>query len=285
VSNNLDARAGARKTDATLLHFIERFGGKLTNCTVYDANVCTTMSVPDKPWELVCMSGSPFTKSVHTKHRDRKLRLYANDAYTLIEVKGAYKLGVVSINLSNKIDPLLIPAHVLDVGGRQYPTFTRDGGSSSTPLKLVEPSVLSQVLDAAQLGQGESLHFHLDAANAYLRLASLDRIANVVEALIDAIPKHSEGELELRWGRLPTQFHPLVPLISTWALADDDERQELLSRSPRHELANLIEIVEPYMPSINSYLDSLGQNPPLEASTLGTLAECALEAKVLLNRC
>jgi hypothetical protein len=40
-----------------LKELAKRFKGKLSRCEVYDANVCATRTVADRPWELIAVTG------------------------------------------------------------------------------------------------------------------------------------------------------------------------------------------------------------------------------------
>lgn len=117
--------------DSTLQQVGKKLGGKLSNSLLYDANVCTYISSPDRPWELRRVSGSPLTKSLHAKHRARAVRIFANKDYTSIEVKGSISIGVFSVNLPNRVDPSLSESGELEVDGRIYATFRRQGASDT----------------------------------------------------------------------------------------------------------------------------------------------------------
>lgn len=79
--------------------------------------------------------------------------------------------------------------------------------------------------------------------------------------------------------KLPVDFHHLIPLIQKWAIADDSDRDDLISPTTG-SLQKLVDQVQPYLTKIDSYLDSYGGRPLTpEAIALGKLAESALEAK------
>lgn len=267
--------------EETLQQVGKKLGGKLSNALLYDANVCTYISSPDRPWELVCVSGSPLTKSLHARHRDRAVRIFANNDYTSIEVKGPISIGVFSVNLPNSVDPSLSQRGELKVEGRVYATFRRQGDSDA--LTSVESDIVSRLLVVLQLNDGESLQFHQGATNAYLKSPHAARIIAVVEAMIDSVSQHQVEDNELRLEALPVQFHPITHLVLKWSVSDDDERQQLLADSSKDTLSTLVATVEPYLAPIDSYLHSLGENPSAEACALGTLAECVVEAKMLLE--
>jgi len=270
--------------ETTLRRLAKRFGGRVSDCVVYDANVCATTSPPGKPWKLVCISGSPLAKSVKGKHRDRKIRMHANETYVVVEVRGPYKLGLLAINLPNRIQFMSTAGTELNVAGRNIPTFVRTGGASPAQVEALRSDGIARVLEIAELGDGEGVHFYDDAAMAYLRCPSADRIAAIIEGLVDCAPATAEQADEADFDKLPARFHSLIPLVSKWSIADDDARENLLAHSPKRALKQLVEQVEPYLVSIDAYLDSCGKTPPPEACALGTLTECALEAKAVLEK-
>lgn len=58
----------------------------------------------------------------------------------------------------------------------------------------------------------------------------------------------------------------------------------MLERKSRRELARFVAAVEPYFSTINEYLNSLNDAAHSEAAVaLGSLAECAIEAKIILG--
>ena len=142
---------------------------------------------------------------------------------------------------------------------------------------------MSRLLPVVQLNDGERLQFHQGAVYAYLKSRHAARIIAVVEAMIDSVSQRQVEGNELRLETLPIQFRPIAHLVLKWSISDDDERQQLLAGSSKDTLSTLVATVEPYLAPIGSYLHSLGENPSAEACALGTLAECVVEAKMLLE--
>ena len=91
--------------------------------------------------------------------------------------------------------------------------------------------------------------------------------------------------LEVDLGRLPAELQELGPLIRTWAVADEEDRDRRLEAAPTEELASFWLAVSPHLPAINAYLESAieGQESN-EAIVLATTAEAALEANRVIER-
>jgi hypothetical protein len=73
-----------------LQELLKRFKGKLSQCKVYDANVCTTSTVPDRPWELIPVSGEPFYQQLRFTYNGRKVTVLANNIYANGETSGTF---------------------------------------------------------------------------------------------------------------------------------------------------------------------------------------------------
>ncbi|HEX8085559.1 MAG TPA: hypothetical protein VF529_14800 [Solirubrobacteraceae bacterium] len=91
--------------------------------------------------------------------------------------------------------------------------------------------------------------------------------------------------LEVDLGRLPAELHELAPLIRTWSMADEEERDRRLEAASTEELAAFWLAVSPQLPAINAYLESAieGQESN-EAIVLAATAEAALEANRVIER-
>ena len=79
---------------------------------------------------------------------------------------------------------------------------------------------------------------------------------------------------------LPKSFEVLEPLVATWALATQDERQQRRIRSSRGELRAFYEAMLPRLPDILTHVDTfpLGELPPASARLFNlalSLAEVA----------
>lgn len=267
-----------------LQELARRFKGKLSQCEVYDANVCTTRSVPDRPWELLPVSGEPFSRRLKFTCQGRKVTVLANNTYVHGAVSGTFASRPFTINAKQRVGFRSEFAEALSIGGERYPVFTEDGKVSSDQKHLLSRSELVSLVEQSGLREGESLYFTKGEIGFYLKRPDSDRTIGVVDRVIELARKVEIAEQELNLELLPVQFHPIIPMIRKWAWADDSERNDVLAAAPDAVLLSLTEEVFPYLGAIDSYLDSfLGGAPTEQAVALGRLAECALEAKQHLD--
>lgn len=269
---------------AILQDLAKRFKGKLSSCEVYDANVCTTRAVPGRPWELEVVSGEPLVEQLKFTYRQRKVSILANNTFIHGSAAGAFANRPFTINAKQKVVVRSEFAETLSVGAFRYPVFTEDGKLSLEQRSLLGRPELVSLVALLGLQEGESLYFTRGEIGFYLKPTGdshrIDGVIAHVVGLAEKIEAVEEGpKLEL----LPDEFHPLIPMIKRWAVTDDSERSDLLEATPKLVLRALVDEVFPYLEAINSFLDSFGELPTEEAASLGRLAECAVEAKQLLD--
>src|SRR3954470_23086524 len=78
------------------------FGGKLSRCRIYDANVCSFQPLSDKPWVLTPVSGKPFSGKLQFASKGRSVILLDNGEITCGRVKGTFSSRPFSINTKLK---------------------------------------------------------------------------------------------------------------------------------------------------------------------------------------
>jgi hypothetical protein len=271
-------------TMGTMQNLAKRFSAKLSRCQVYDANVCTTRSTPDKPWELIVVSGEPFFRRLRFIYKKRMVSLLANNTYVSGTVAGTFANRPVAVNARQEIGLRSDYAKTICVGADHYPIFTEDGQLSPDQEDLLNRSQVVSLLEQTGLREGESLHFTRGEIAFYLKQPTSERVSNAIERMIDIAGMLEIAEEPLNLKLLPVKFHPIIPLIEKWGVADDSDRDDLLNRAPQSALQMLTDEVGPYLEVIDSYLDSFQEGPPTEqAAALARLAECALEAKTRLG--
>lgn len=252
-------------------------------CEHYDPNVCSFVSDAERIWQPVAVSGYPFSRAVTFKKSGRKVQLRANPEYFCIEVKGERTGAVFSINQPNKI---IFMKRVDRLGGEHtWPVYIPDDG---TPVKRPDAEVRQRGLRAAGrvlLRDGsESLHFFQDAVVLYFKPNDASTVVRAIDILTPLVEPIKPRTLPAGTASLPNGLRNLGPLLKRWAESDDADRSQLLEGASRRSLEKLVEAVEPHLAGIDKYLDSFGDRPMPEAATaLGTLAECALEARLLLS--
>ena len=260
------------------------FKGRLSRCLVYDANVCSFRSIPDRPWELVPVSGEPFVQELRFTHNHRRIKVLGNSSYVAGSISGTFANRQLSLNAKEKLGVRSLYAGDLSAGSGKYPIFTEDGRLSQDQASLLVVPELVSLVEQSNLQEGESLHFTQGEVGFYLKLPTTNRVSSVINSAIELVAKIGMAEKKLDLKLLPMKFHPLVQLIEKWALSDDSERDDLLASATKRRLRQLVDEVDPYLQAIDSYLDSFRETTPTEqAAALGTLAECALEAKQRLH--
>jgi len=261
----------------------KRLDGRIRSITLYDGNVCSWTHPPDRTWESIPVSGDPLSKQLMCAYRGRKIKLFANRQFLNTQVAGCFGVSYLSINRKNANNPLLRPSENVVMANKEYPTFTKSGMLSAIQKDLLAKVDLLTMIRALDMQARESIHFAEDCVSLYCDQPSLSRAMNALESLIDLAESVNASPQGPDLERLPDQFRPLVPLIGKWAIGDDLDREDLLVSSPGSVLQELVDTVEPYLKSIDAYLDSFIKQPPSEeAAALGRLAECAAEAKMRL---
>jgi hypothetical protein len=117
----------------------------------------------------------------------------------------------------------------------------------------------------------------------YFRPESPERLLSALDALCRFVEEFPTLNEDAPVDCLPLTLEHLSPLIPKWAISDDDLRGEMLEQKSPEELRTFIAAVDPQIPAINDYLGSFHDEPlPESAAALGTLCECAEEAKLIV---
>jgi len=267
---------------ATLRNFAKQFGKSVRKTNLFDPNVCNSPPDPDHPWKHLPLPGDMFRYKVAIDFAGNKVRLRANGEFVVVEIPCNLDVDVLSINRRDKI--FLWKRSPFEAAG--FPSLPIFADSTSDRLRqfLASPS-LTQALNALCLGETESLHIYQNGPVLYFKPESIDEAVLAVKALCSFIEKLPSIDDSVNLDGLPPKFKELSPLIRKWAVSDDELRTEMLEHKSETALRKFVSAVEPHIPSINEYLDSFGEEAPPEAATaLGTLAECATEARILLSK-
>ena len=277
-----------------LLHAIARDEKKrVQRCELYDRNVCdfefTDMKIHVDPISNkfrvsapLIRSGGPFTSKVRLDRAGHPVLILANSQAMLISVRGQLRAQTpCSIN-GPSMDGFR-PAK-LAVEGLPFPVFIR---SAVKPTKEILGFLSS--LDVQSSAQAlirrntDSLHFRVDEVALYVSPQSAKEARDAIEILLNFVgPYHPQRE-QWNLAGLPPEFQHLVPLIKKWAESDDSLRSAMISEAGEPSLRGLIENVAPLFDSINTYLDSFGDNLPEAGVALQTLAESAAEAQITIK--
>lgn len=82
---------------------------------------------------------------------------------------------------------------------------------------------------------------------------------------------------------LPEQFHEVVPFLARWALADENDREELQEAASVEELDEFVQTVEPLTDAIEAFVQSCADAPTPISILMARLLDCAIEASVELD--
>jgi hypothetical protein len=233
----------------------------------------------------VMLTGSiTLTRQLRVLHRGHKIELLANDSLILADVEANYgRFELLMINPRLTRTPYGRPASTINTTGVEHVVFTTDGSLSRAQAELQESGVLGRLLNVIDPSDGEEINVSQRLVRVYLRAPSVDRVMAIIHAVIELMPHDASGRASAEFDTFPNALRPLVPLMTRWAIGDDEERSRKLRRCAQSTRRRLVEAVVPLLPAIDRFLDSFGDNPPEEACALGTLAQAALEAQSLIS--
>jgi hypothetical protein len=273
------------ENERVLRSLAREFKGRVAQCELYDANICTCRYEPDQLWKPIPVEGAPLSKRARFSYRERKIELFSNHTYFYIGIEGAFAISAFSINLKIRIGYRSVYASDIQTPHAMLPAFTQDGALSAIHKRVLDRPEFHALLDCAELQKGEGVVLSAGDIGVYLVKPGLGKVRSVVEKAIDLADAEQISDDESDLTQLPSKFHPLIPMIEKWAIADDLERQDLLDAASNAALKKLLAAVEPYLASIDSYLDSFIEPSVADAAAaLGCLAETAAEIRQRLSR-
>jgi hypothetical protein len=266
---------------------------RVQHCEFYDRNVCdfefTDLNVRVDPISKkfrvsapLIRSGGPLTSKVTLVRAGHPVLMWANSETMLISVRGQARTQMTcSINGPNADDFRLTE---LVVEGLPFPVFIRSAVKPTKEmLAFLSSSDVQQSAQALIRRDTDSLHFRVGEVALYLHPQSAEEATDAIERLLNFVGpfRPQRGAWDL--AGLPSEFQHLVPLIKKWAESDDSLRSDLIREAGEPSLRELIENVVPLFDSINTYLDSFGDELPEAAIALQTLAESAAEAQITVK--
>jgi hypothetical protein len=261
----------------------KRYRVRVTALNLYDPNVCTS----GIDWRDALENRPPpldyFRYQTKLNVAGRSVRIRSNDRFIAVDLRGGFAIdNPFSVNRPDRV-MMLLTHPVRRIGAKQWRVFLEPG--KGVPAQL-DQHAMRRPIQSLNLGTDESLHVYRNGLTAYMRPDSIQRVVDAMAAAVTiadelaAVKKPASSSVE----DYPKEFRSLVPLVEKWAKSDDEERADLLARVTRSCLEDLVRQVTPYFTAINRYLDSFGDGPmPESATALGTLAESASEAQILLR--
>jgi hypothetical protein len=270
--------------DQILRDTTQRYGGKRSACQVFDSNVCTSKSTPDRPWELEAISGEPFTTLLRFTFRGKKIKLFANHDYLDLVLATNLQLEPLSINQAEKGGPPYEFAAEITFGHRRCPIFTPSGSISSDQDGLLKSDQCSELIRILDIQEGEGIHVSKSEISIYIHARSPESFHKSLDAALNLLARFETAPSTRSFQAMPQEFRILIPLIEAWATSNDVDRNALIEDADRSTLESLVSCVEPAIKPINDFLNSFGEQPLDDAAmALGQLVEAAEEAKLRLQ--
>jgi len=252
-------------------------------CELYDPNVCEFKF--ERGWHPVAIKGFPFSRQLGVTRSKRKVSIFANPEYVSIQVKGARPGPAFCIGQADRLfDWQEASRYVL--GKHSWPVFVRGDAGMSQEIALELNSESLKTVVAEVLGDRRArLHLHENQVSLYFQPSNATRLIAATALLLPLIGPPKARSFRVDAKIVPKELQTLVPLLKRWAESDDLERSRLLESASRRSLEKLVGVVQPHLGAIDSYLGSFRDAPMPEIATLlGTLAECSIEAELLLAK-
>jgi len=260
----------------------QRVGRRVRDTNLFDANVCAGTVPPVRPLEIAAPPCEVFRRKLNITLAGRKVALYANPEFVMANIPANLDVEVFSVNRRDKI--MALKRSILELPGfPSLPVFSRSSGDELRD--LLRSKAVSQALRALDLDEAESLHVYRNGLLLYLQPESSERLLSAVEALCRFAEELPTFTGDVRAEGLPPALKQLSSWLREWAISDDELRSEMLEQKSSGELKRFIAAVQPEFEAIDHYLSSFGDEPLSEAAiALGSLTECAAEAKLVLGQ-
>jgi hypothetical protein len=119
------------------------------------------------------------------------------------------------------------------------------------------------LIDGFAFTTKESVQVYVNCVHAMVGPTRvLQEVVERVLSLAESVPPAPVVEVVDCFNELPQDLRDLNKLFARWAISDDDERQERVTRSSKVQRAQLRRVVEPLLSRIDEYLDSLAEPFP-----------------------
>jgi hypothetical protein len=263
----------------------KEFRGKTKALNCFDANVCKSDFKPTRPHETEYLPGDLFEFEVRFQCGEYKFCASANNEFVSLALRLEDVVCSPTFTLNRPDRVMLIKTPVKQVKQFLCQVYASDNSSAADVSTWLNTPENLECLRSFSLGKNDSLHIYANQLQIYLHNPSQDKVVAMLPRLKQlASHLHLKSEDVVDFSALPEQFRQLKPLMEKWAVSDDQERSILIDEASQQALKKLVKAVSPHMEAINTFLDSF-ENRPLSdaAALLGTLAECATEAKLRLE--
>jgi hypothetical protein len=247
---------------------------------VYDSDVCG-----DFDFKAVFEGAEPpadrLRYEVRVQVAQRRFSIRANNRYLAIEMRGDFSAGVFSINRPSMFVSFFHGEMVRSTAIDEQPVFVI-GGEPAPP--ILKDKGIQEDIRALRLDFDECLSAYGNGISLYVRPRSGRPLTDILNCLVKLAARLPHGHTRPpSLAGLPDRFRPLISLIRRWGISDDADRTERLEQASRRQLQALVRRVSPSFGAINAYLDGFAGDIPEAAAALGSLAEAAAEARVILD--
>lgn len=263
----------------------KEFRGRTESTNCFNPNVCKSDFLPTKPSETKFLPGDCFEIEARFLWENHRFLASANNEFVDLSLRlvGVGCSPVFSVNRRDAVmrfmervkQPIAFPSLV----------YAADSTSTAVVGSWLSVAANAECIRSFLLEEKDSLHVYGNQLSLFLFTPSRSRVAEMLPLLV-RLTSHLKlvSDERIDFSILPKNFLPLKPLMKKWAVADDTERDSLISRASKASLKKLVDKVYPHIPAINEYLDSFGEKSiPEAACALGALAECASEVKLRLG--
>lgn len=274
-----------KENQIVVKNLAKEFRGKRKALNCFDANVCKSDFQPTRPWETKYLPGDLFESEVRFHWGKHKFCASANREFVWLALRldGVVCSPIFTVNRQDRV--MVIKTAVKQPKDFKLHIYAADAASAESVRTWLGVAANLECLRSFSLGEDDSLHVYGNQLKSYLRNPSQAKVVAMLPQLEElAAHLHLESEGVVDFSTLPAQFRQLKPLMEKWAVSDDFERSILVDKASTQTLNKLVKTVSPQLEAINKFLDSFGGKPLSEAAVLlGTLAECATEAKLRLD--
>jgi hypothetical protein len=246
-------------------------------------DLASILGAPIKRAKVMLMGGVTLTRRLRAPYRGHRVDLLANRDLILLDVEARYgQFRLLYINPRVRRPRHGAAASTVDVSGVKHEVFNYHGELSPAQADLMESGALERLLGVIHPQAGEEINISQELVRVYLHRPFTQRVMAVIHAVVELMPHEADGKARNAFDELPEALRPLIPLLSRWAISDDEERWRKLRHCAPSTRQKLVGAVVPLIPAINQFLDAFGDSLPEEAAALGDLAQAAMEAQSLL---
>jgi hypothetical protein len=169
---------------------------------------------------------------------------------------------------------------------RDLPVFVNERLKAET-VGWFNETETAALLAQMELLQGERLFVWQNAAELFVLprdTSSMWNRLDILCKLVGTLPPDTQVKQRLSKADVPMDLRAALPLLSRWAISDDQTREERIGRARTPSLVALRDAVVPLLGRIDAYIEGFGPTPPKSATRFGDLAQAAIEARQEVDR-